>query len=397
MVIKWKTNNPTDSKVMFGTDPENLDQILTLVHKTTDHEVLLENLKPNTRYYYAIGNHNKMFMEDDPSYYFKTSPDKDHNEIIRIWAIGDFGTGDEISDNVRRGYMKHIKGEHTDVWIMLGDIAYYSGAQSEFQRSIFGDVYDLLMRNTVIWPTPGNHDMRSADSKFCSGPYYDIFTIPTDGSAGGRPSGKESYYSFNYGDIHFVSLDSEDTPRDKDGEMARWLDQDLESDQSTWKIVFFHHPAYTKGTHDSDREQDSMGRMKEMRENFLPILDKYGVDLVLGGHSHIYERSYLLYGHYGNSDELDVESMVLDQDNEKKKGPSHFIKDKDNRGTVYIVCGVSGSRPPHGDCDHPAMAVCNTKYNGSMAIDIEGNTLSGSFIDIYGKVRDHFTISKPPN
>ncbi len=210
--------------------------------------------------------------------------------------------------------MKYSRDKHTDVWLMLGDIGYFYGSQSEFQRGIFDGVYKGMMRNTVIWPTPGNHDMRSADSQFGSGPYYNIFTTPKNGEAGGIPSGKEAYYSFNYGDIHFISMDSEDTPRDKNGEMANWLRTDLENDDHNWKIAYFHHPVYTKGSHDSDRDKDSDGRMQEMRENFLPILEEHGVDLVLGGHSHIYERSYLLKGHYGYSDEFDPDHMIIQND-----------------------------------------------------------------------------------
>jgi hypothetical protein len=394
MIIKWQTNNPTTSKVVFGTDPDQLDQIKFIETKTTDHEVLIDGLNEHTKYYYTIGNHKKLFFEDDPTYYFITSPGSHYKEIVRIWAIGDFGTGDDIPKRVKKGYMKYSRDKHTDVWLMLGDIAYFYGSQSNFQRGVFDGTYKWMMRNTVIWPTPGNHDMRSADSQFGTGPYYDIFTIPKNGEAGGVPSGKEAYYSFNYGDIHFISMDSEDTPRDKDGEMAKWLRKDLENDSHKWKIAYFHHPVYTKGSHDSDRDADSKGRLKEMRENFLPILEEHGVDLVLNGHSHIYERSYLLKGHYGYSNDFDPEHMIVQHDNDKKYNRTAFFKMKNNNGTIYIVCGVSGSRPPMGTCDHPAIAVCRMRYHGSISIEICDNILLGVFIDQYGKVKDSFTLTK---
>lgn len=396
MIIKWQTNNPTSSKVVFGTNPDQLDQIKFIETKTKDHEVLIEDLNEHTKYYYTIGNHKKLFFEDDPTYYFITSPRSPYNETVRIWAIGDFGTGDYIPERVRKGYMKYSRDKHTDVWLMLGDIGYFNGSQSEFQRGIFDGVYKGMMRNTVIWPTPGNHDLRSADSRFGSGPYYNIFTVPKNGEAGGIPSGKEAYYSFNYGDIHFISMDSEDTPRDKNGVMANWLRTDLENDDHNWKIAYFHHPVYTKGSHDSDRDKDSDGRMQEMRENFLPILEDHGVDLVLGGHSHIYERSYLLKGHYGYSEEFDPDHMIIQNDKDKKKNKTAFFKSVNNHGTVYIVCGVSGSRPPIGTCDHPAMAVCTAIYYGSMSIEIHNNVMLVSFIDQSGKVKDRFTLTKDP-
>ena len=394
MIIKWRTSEPSSSKVLYGTHSNNLNKSVILKERVTDHEVKIEGLKEHTKYYYAVGNEEEMLIENDKTYYFITSPDQGYSEIVHIWAIGDFGTGDREPENVKNAYMKFRRGHHTDVWLMLGDIAYYHGKEEEFQRSIFGDTYKYMMRNTVMWPTPGNHDMRSADSETQSGPYYDVFTLPTNGEAGGEPSGTEAYYSYNYGDIHFISMDSEDTPRQVFSDMARWLQRDLEQDDHNWKIAFFHHPPFTKGTHNSDLDLDSRGRLKEMRENILPILEEYGVDLVLSGHSHIYERSYLIKGHYGYSKDFDPDSMIIKYDNEKKKNKSAFLKKEDNNGTVYIVCGVSGSRPPVGTCDHPAMAVCKGNCHGSLSIEIRDNLLLGVFVDEYGKTKDSFTLTK---
>ena len=131
------------------------------------------------------------------------------------------------------------------------------------------------------------------------------------------PSGTEAYYSFDWGNIHFVALDSHDTDRSAPanpasnvcppgvgGAMYQWLCADLAATDQDFIIAFWHHPPYTKGSHDSDNAADSAGIMKEMRERFLPVLDAYGVDLVLTGHSHSYERSVLLHDHYGVSSTL---------------------------------------------------------------------------------------------
>ena len=213
MVIKWKTNKPVSSKVLYGTHSDNLNKSIEDSAVVVDHEIRINGLKEYTKYYYAVGTEDNMLIEDDPTYYFITSAEQDLEEVVHIWAIGDLGTGDREPEKVREAYMKFRRDHHTDVWLMLGDIAYYSGKDEEFQKGIFGDTYKYMMRNTVIWPTPGNHDMRSADSQTESGPYYDVFTVPIRGEAGGEPSSTEAYYSFNYGDIHFISMDSEDSPR----------------------------------------------------------------------------------------------------------------------------------------------------------------------------------------
>ena len=96
------------------------------------------------------------------------------------------------------------------------------------------------------------------------------------GEAGGLASGTEAYYSYDYGDIHFVVLDSDDTDRSDTGTMMTWLESDLVANDKPWVIAFWHHPPYTKGSHDSDDTGDSGGRMTDMREVALPILEAYG-------------------------------------------------------------------------------------------------------------------------
>ena len=74
--------------------------------------------------------------------------------------------------------------------------------------------------------------------------------------------------------------------------MLTWLKEDLAGTTQEWKIAFWHHPPYTKGSHDSDSEN----ALADMRQNLVPILERGGADLVLTGHSYSYERSVLLNG-----------------------------------------------------------------------------------------------------
>jgi hypothetical protein len=279
---------------------------------------------------------------------------------------------------------------------MLGDNAYTAGTDEEFQAAVF-DMYAPTLKQSVLWPTLGNHDAGSASSATQSGVYYDIFTLPTLGQAGGQPSGTEAYYAFDHANIHFICLDSHDTDRSPEGAMATWLKADLAGTRREWIIAFFHHPTYTKGTHDSDNDTDSDGRMRDMREVFMPILEAGGVDLVLTGHSHNYERSFLLDGHYGKSETFVAAKMALDRGDGREKGSGAYRKPagkSPHRGEVSVVAGSSGHTSDKPiPLNHPAMFV-SLKEMGSVAIDINGKRLDLTFINEHGVTRDNFTLLK---
>jgi hypothetical protein len=80
---------------------------------------------------------------------------------------------------------------------MLGDNAMPTGIDSQYQTKVF-EIYQEMFRKSVVWPTIGNHDAATASSPNQNGPYYEIFTLPTAGEAGGVASGTEAYYSFDY-------------------------------------------------------------------------------------------------------------------------------------------------------------------------------------------------------
>jgi hypothetical protein len=165
----------------------------------------------------------------------------------------------------------------------------------------------------------------------------------------------------------------------------------LAETRQPWLIALFHHPPYSKGSHDSDNERDSGGRMQEMRQNALPLLEAAGVDLVLSGHSHVYERSYLMGCHYGPSESLQP-AMILGggMGNEPPyRKPEGFTP---HAGAIYNVVG-SSAYADNGPLDHPAMAVALREL-GSLLLDIDDNTLDGRFITPTGEVLDHYRIVK---
>lgn len=279
-------------------------------------------------------------------------------------------------------------------------------SQTSMPQRGFFDVYRHSLKHAVLWPALGNHDAYSADSDTESGVYFDLFTLPRRGQAGGAASGTEAYYSFTYANAHFICLDSEDSNLAQDGEMLSWLRRDLEQSlalvhsttpRADWIIAYWHHPPYSKGNHDSDKGEGNDQQMVRMREQVLPVLEAAGVDLVLCGHTHLYERSFPLRGHFGHSAALQP-SMILERrlGHPERDGPYRFDPGSATRGTIYLNAGSSGHATEEADLhglDHPVMAV-GLNDEGSVGLDIRGRQLDVVFIDDQGICRDWFRIVK---
>ena len=393
IVIRWRTDLATDSVVTYGTSFGMLNQVATDPAPTTEHVVTLTGLTPSTDYYYAVGSTlDGVLAGGGPATRFRTAPLVGSKARTHFWVVGDSGTANATARQVRDGYYLSTGNRHTDFWLMLGDNAYDSGTDVEYQTAVFQNMYEDMLQSSVLWPAIGNHDAGSADSPTESGPYYDIFTMPRMGEAGGVPSGTEAYYSFDWANVHFICLDSMDTDRSVNGAMALWLTADLAATTQDWIIAYWHHPPYSKGSHDSDVE----GRQVQMRENFLPILEAGGVDLVLAGHSHSYERSMLIDGHYDLSTTFNPATMVKDGGNGVIGSSGAYAKPTSganaHEGAVYVVAGASGALGG-GTFDHPVMLV-NLVILGSLAIDVQDQQLDLQYIDRSGAIVDSFTMVK---
>ncbi|MEO8189746.1 MAG: FG-GAP-like repeat-containing protein [Acidobacteriota bacterium] len=386
-VLSWRTDVPTDSRVRYGSAPSAPGASVTDPAETTEHRVTVSGLSPETRYYYSVGTSSAALAGGDATYSFMTAPLAGASKPVRVWVTGDSGTADANARAVRDSYLSFAAGRATDVWLMLGDNAYVNGTDAEYQAAVF-NTFPGFLRNTFLWPTLGNHDGYSASSATQTGPYYDIFTLPAAAQAGGVASGTEAYYSFNYANIHFVCLDSYGSSRGAADPMLTWLVADLAANKSAWTVAFWHHPPYSKGSHDSDLE----GELVEMRQEALPVLEAGGVDLVLTGHSHSYERSFLLDGHYGVSSTL-LPSMKKDGGSGRESGTGAYRKRAGvhpHEGAVYVVAGTSG-RIGGGALNHPAMFV-STAQLGSLVLDVDGGRLDARFLTSTGAIADSFTF-----
>ncbi len=382
-VVAWRTLPASESVVRYGLDPGRLDQIVAAPEPVIHHEVRLQGLEPDTRYFYSVGTRQRALAGGDTEHSLRTAPLPGARRRLRIWAVGDSGTGGEAQRAVRDAMLSHVGDEKPDVFIHLGDMAYRSGESLEFEFRFF-DVYAPILRNTVVWPTLGNHEGRSSSASAQRGPYFDGFALPTRGECGGVASGTEAYYSFDFGNVHFIVLDSTGSPRGPEGEMLRWLRRDLAGSSADWMIAFWHHPPYSKGSHDSDRERE----LVEMRQSATPILEAAGVDLVLGGHSHAYERSFLIRRAAGAR----LEAEILDGGDGRVEGDGAYRKARGASGAVYVVAGHGGA-PVSLKGHHPLMRFVEAK-NGSCLIDVEGDALTLTNLRADGQITDRFTILK---
>jgi hypothetical protein len=393
--VRWQSDTSSQSKVCYATAPDALSTCVQDTVAAMDHQVEVKGLASNTRYYYSIGSEAFTLAGQDESFTFKTAPAAGLGSNTRIWVLGDSGTANSDARAVRDGYLSFAGSSKADFCVMLGDNAYSTGTDPEYQRAVF-DTYPQILRQCPLWSVIGNHDGYSADSAGQSGPYFDIFNLPKNAEAGGLASGTEAYYSFDYGQIHLIALDSNGSDRGIDSPMAIWLRQDLQQTNAKWIIVFWHHPPYTKGSHNSDSQTDSEGRMVQMRENILPILENFGVDLVLSGHSHAYERSFLINGHYGYSQSFNAAVHAIDRGSGQQSQGGAYRKPAaikvPHSGSVYVVAGSSG-QASGGSLNHPAMLV-SLNVLGSLVVDLVGNRLEVTFVDSTGSARDTFAISK---
>jgi len=388
MTLRWQTPSAEKGLVKYGISPEELNQI-AIEHTSSEyHLVRLTSLKPATKYYYSIGTENGTHYSGS-EYWFITPHLKQDLAPVKIAVLGDPGYASEHQIKVRDSLLNWLSAnqkEHLDTKLNLllttGDNAYRSGTNKQFEKGFF-KTYTQILRNTPVIPVYGNHDSRRRT-------FFDVFSFPSKGESGGLASGSRHYFSVDYNLVHIIIIDTEDSDLSENSDMLRWLSSDLAVNQQPWTIVLFHHPPYTKGGHDSDNPSDSGGRMMKVRQNIEPIIEKAGVDLVLSGHAHVYERSHL---------DCDLgalnQSVNLDQIPEQRDGKFVYRKTADNtksKGTMYVVLG-SSAKVSDTLGTHPKLPVA-LKQRGSLMLEIDKQSLTGYFITETAEVADSFTIEK---
>ncbi len=425
IVIRWRTDSLTDSRVYYGTTLGSMTLYSDSATPTTEHRVKISGLAPLTKYYYSVGSTTQMLRGNDPLLFFKTAPDSNSHTPVRLWAIGDWGHGNQDEKDVRDSYLQFAASHPADLQIWLGDNVYQDGTDAEFQQKCFDTAfYGNVFLNLPFAPTSGNHDWNSvcAWALPCNtpplnqtGPYLNIVDPPTEGELGGVPSHTKLFYSFDYGDIHFISLNSElgasssandwvgvqnwQTTTSFTSPMIDWLKADLAATNKKWKIAFWHQCPYS-GDGDFTELTSFQLFTFAARAHFNPHLEQYGVDLVLTGHDHNYQRSYLANGLYTFKNGFNSSMLVNGTKSGRDDMGEAYIKYTNGPlagiGTVYVVEGNSSGSNGPGPISHPLIywgEQCDSCI-GSLIIDIDGDRLDGYYLNAYDSIRDYFTILK---
>lgn len=404
--ICWKTKTLCDSKVSYGIAQNSLTSVSYTNNSDTNHCNLLSGLLPNTRYYYTVNQTASLVSND--TFYFYTAPPFGSGQKIRIVALGDCGSGYQQQYNVKNAINHFRQNNYINCVLLLGDNAYNSGIHTEYQTGFFRPYQDsFILNNSCIYASPGNHDYANdlTLSQTHQVPYYEIFKAPQHAELGGVASNHKEFYSYNYANAHFVSLDSYGIEQgmyhlwDSLGPQYQWLEQDLQQDKSMWKIVYFHHPPFTMGSHNSDTETDLIS----IRKNIARLLEKYGVDLVINGHSHLYERSWLQKGHYDLEAAFNKTFHTVDSSSARYDGSMNscpYKKDTvGNKGTVYVVAGAAGKTTGGVQASYPHASkyFSDISQSGALYLEIEQNRLDAFYLEEDSLVHDKFTIMKNVN
>jgi acid phosphatase type 7 len=330
-----------------------------------------------------------------------------------------------------RSVARKVHDDGIDYAVVTGDIVYPHGRISEYLSHFF-PVYNAekntaegvpLLRSTLFVSAPGNHDLYNGSfgvagdlNKFGDGlGYFFFWNQPLNGprfsaddkgitpiiadsrryreflKSAGDHFPNMSTFSFDYGNAHWVVLDSNPYADWRSGKRAEWLEADLKAAaKAKWRFVAFHHPPFHSGR----------AHAGEQHMRYLaPVFEKYKVDVVFNGHVHNYQRSYPLrftpaanqgFNLFGSS-EVHGE-FLLDKsfDGEKDTTPV---------GTIYIVSGCGGAPlNQEKSLENPEKRDAFTaKYaavHSYTRCEIRGGQLSLRQVACDGTELDHVVITK---
>jgi hypothetical protein len=330
--VVWQTYEPATTALRFGPAGAPLAVIERDDELTRRHVVTLPPLAPATPYEYRWESDGKLGAPAR----FTTPPASPVD--FSFGVIGDFGIGTAAA----RANLRRLSDDpRINFAITTGDNAQIYGTEEEYRAFVLGPLRKLIATKP-FWPSVGNHDYYNLQN------YKRFFALPNGGL----------YYSFTYGGVLFVALDSTRFG----ARQRRWLRKELASSSARCKVAYFHHPLWSSG-------RGYRGHTRHVRRSrFVPILQRGGVDLVLNGHVQNYERSKPL-----------------------RSGR------RSRKGIVYIVTGGGGAHL-NGFVTkrRPKWSARRGMFHHRLRIRVHDHVFSGRAIDSAGNTRDRFKVPCRP-
>lgn len=332
--VKFRIKGTTDEQSVFGEKVRLEDRMLANDRYVNHFTAKLSNLKPGTTYEYVVGD--KADWKDASA--FNTAAND--NSYSFIW-FGDTHFSPKFGEILHLSYEKHP------------DAAFYSIVGDLVSDGLFRNQWDDLfeysrgvMNNIPLMAVPGNHDNRAGLGAQL---FRDQFSYPLN-APDDIPT--EQTYSFTYKNTLFLMIDAT-SPMEP---QTPWIEKQLAESKATWKIAMFHFPPY-------NWEEP----YPDIQKAWVPLFDKYHVDMVFGGHIHYYMRS------------------------KPMKGGQVVSSYKD--GTAYII-SVGIPNREHEMTSEPYAVLRNSTGHLYQYVKVEGTKLRSETYDNQNKLIDSFELTK---
>ena len=361
VVVAWATDSSGAGEVRYSTDT-SYSQTATATSFSKSgkywYSATITGLTADTTYHYRIYT-GGVDLTPWSDVTFTTAPPTSATQVT-FAALGDGRPNSTTADPNQAAWDVAAEMAQHDFAFAVhsGDIVYgggdCSGSNSGWNQYLnaYFDVYEDSLKDTPFYTAIGNHELNSGYCGYDS--YTDVYYLPENAPS----SATEHYYSFDWGNVHVVALNTEEN-FSNGSTQYNWLENDLQNTDKRWIVAAFHRPPYSSGPH---------GGNSDVRDELTPILEQYGVDVVLNGHDHDYERTCPI---------KDDACTTID-----------------DGGVVYFVTGGAGA--PLYDQDDPN-AWFTAKYRKShhfMLLSVNDCQMNIQVIDDNGSQIDSYQIDK---
>ncbi len=286
------------------------------------HRIMLTGLEPDTSYHYQASH--EASVSDAAAFTTLVKP----GEAVRFAFTSDF----QSSVTNQKTFVSQLLNTHRPRFLLYGGDMAARGTNTADWKDHFFSMQRELIARTPFFGCVGNHDRWVENTQ--------AFLQAPD-----SPSGEQAWYSFDAGPAHILVLNTS-TPCGTNSPQYAFAKADLAAATHPWKIVAFHMPAYSAGSH---------GENKTMIAMTTQLFEPAGVDLVLSGHNHFYQHNVV-------------------------------------NGIHHLVLGSAGAgvRQP-GSADYTVTSVAARNVG---VFDVTSNTLSLVVFDEKGAILDSIDLRK---